>query len=71
MLNKKYKKSQRKLIQNFDYKNINFLKSFLTKQGKIKPRYETQLTAKKQRRLSKSIKRARDLNLLSSSNINY
>ncbi|MCP4330529.1 MAG: 30S ribosomal protein S18 [Alphaproteobacteria bacterium] len=71
MSNKKYKKSQLKLIQNFDYKNINFFKSFLTKQGKIKPRYETRLTAKKQRKLSKSIKRARDLNLLPSSNKNY
>ncbi len=65
------KKSQLKLIQNFDCKNINFFKSFLTKQGKIKPCYETRLTAKKQRKLSKSIKRARDLNLLPSSNINY
>ncbi len=71
MLNKKYKKSQLKLAQNFNYKNIDLFKPFLTKQGKIKPRYETQLTAKKQRQLSKSIKRARALNLLTSSNINY
>jgi len=54
-----------KPTENIDYKNIDLLHSFLTDQGKIMPRRSTNLTVKQQRQLSKSVKRARILNLLS------
>ncbi|CAM9098799.1 unnamed protein product [Choristocarpus tenellus] len=47
-----------------DYNQTDILLSFLTEQGKIKSRYLTHLTLKQQRQLSKSIKRARMINLL-------
>ena len=46
-------------------KNINLLQSCLTNQGKIMSRRMTNLTLKQQRQLSKAVKRARILNLLS------
>ncbi len=48
----------------FDYKNVQFLKKFITEQGKIQPRRITKLTAKQQRALTRAVKRARILALL-------
>ncbi|CAM9111455.1 unnamed protein product [Chrysoparadoxa australica] len=53
-----------KPTQIIDYKDIDLLRSFLTDQGKIMPRRSTNLTLKQQRQLSKSVKRARIINLL-------
>ena len=50
--------------QKIDYKDIDLLKSFITEQGKILPRRATGITAQQQRKIAKSIKRARILSLL-------
>ena len=50
--------------QKIDYKDIDLLKLFLTEQGKILPRRATGVTAQQQRKIAKSIKRARILSLL-------
>ncbi len=47
-----------------DYKNINLLKRFISERGKILPSRITSVSTKKQRGLSKAIKRARFLALL-------
>ena len=47
-----------------DYKNINLLKRFTSDRGKILPSRITSVSTKKQRELSKAIKRARFLALL-------
>lgn len=47
-----------------DYKNIEILKRFLNEAGKIRPRRQTGLCAKCQRKLAREIKRARHLALL-------
>nr|YP_010904276.1 ribosomal protein S18 [Catenella fusiformis]WCH57527.1 ribosomal protein S18 [Catenella fusiformis] len=47
-----------------DYKDIDLLRKFITDQGKILSRRLTGLTAKQQKQLTKSIKRARVLSLL-------
>nr|QVY58041.1 30S ribosomal protein S18 [Betaphycus gelatinus] len=55
------------LIKNntiLDYKDIDLLRKFITDQGKILSRRSTGLTAKQQKKLTKSIKRARILSLL-------
>jgi len=51
-------------IKYIDYKDANFLKSFLNEQGKILPRRITGTSLKYQRRLSVAVKRARHLGLL-------
>jgi small subunit ribosomal protein S18 len=61
----KRKLSPLKPSETIDYKNINLLQSCLTNQGKIMSRRMTNLTLKQQRQLSKAVKRARILNLLS------
>jgi small subunit ribosomal protein S18 len=53
-----------KLDQKINYKDINLLKTFLNENGKILPRYLTNLTVKQQRELAKAVKRGRILNLL-------
>nr|QCI07259.1 ribosomal protein S18 [Hypnea pannosa] len=50
--------------ENLDYKDIDLLRKFITDQGKILSRRSTGLTAKQQKRLTKSIKKARILALL-------
>ncbi|MBF0483222.1 MAG: 30S ribosomal protein S18 [Candidatus Omnitrophica bacterium] len=50
----------------FDYKNIPLIQKFLNERGKMLPRRITGVTAKQQRNLSTSIKRARFLALLPS-----
>ncbi len=47
-----------------DYKNIKLLKKYVTDNGKILPSRITSVSQKKQRELSLSIKRARNLALL-------
>jgi|TARA_B100001167_G_C16460438_1_gene163216 small subunit ribosomal protein S18 len=47
-----------------DYKNIKLLKKFISEKGKMLPSRITSVSTKKQRELSKAIKRARFLALL-------
>ena len=47
-----------------DYKNIKLLKKYMTENGKIMPSRITSVSQKKQRALSLSIKRARNLALV-------
>ena len=47
-----------------DYKNIRLLKKYMTENGKIMPSRITSVSQKKQRELSISIKRARNLALV-------
>ena len=47
-----------------DYKNIKLLKKYVTENGKILPSRITSVSQKKQRELSTSIKRARNLGLI-------
>jgi small subunit ribosomal protein S18 len=51
-------------IDVVDYKQVEFLRTFLTGRGKIKPRHKTGTCGKHQRRLAVAIKRARHLALL-------
>ena len=47
-----------------DYKNVRLLKKYVTENGKIMPSRITSISQKKQRELSLSIKRARNLALI-------
>ena len=47
-----------------DYKNLRLLKKYMSENGKILPSRITNVCQKKQRELSLSIKRARNLGLL-------
>jgi small subunit ribosomal protein S18 len=47
-----------------DYKDVDLLRKFVTERGKILPRRITGLTAKQQRDLTLSIKRARQIALM-------
>ena len=58
------KSSPVKPNEELDYKDIDLLRKFITDQGKILPRRSTGLTSKQQKKLTKSIKRARVLSLL-------
>lgn len=51
-------------VDALDYKNVNLLKQFVTDQGRILPRKYTGLPAHYQRRLSRSVKRARQMLLM-------
>lgn len=51
-------------IEALDFKNVNLLKQFVTDQGRILPRKYTGLPAPYQRRLSRAIKRARQMLLM-------
>lgn len=46
------------------YKDIELLRRFLTERGRIRPRRQTGLCARDQRRLAVAVKRARHLALL-------
>ena len=52
------------LPNNFDYKNIDVLRQFITETGKIVPARVTGISASNQRKVTKSLKIARDLALL-------
>nr|YP_009130578.1 30S ribosomal protein S18 [Tydemania expeditionis]CEO91108.1 30S ribosomal protein S18 [Tydemania expeditionis] len=47
-----------------NYKNILFLKNYITISGKIIPKRRNKLTAKRQRQISKAIKNARIMSFL-------
>ena len=49
---------------SIDYKNIKLLKKYISESGRILPTRVTSVSMKKQRELSKSIKRARLLALI-------
>lgn len=51
-------------VDALDFKNVNLLKQFVTDQGRILPRKYTGLPAHYQRRLNRSIKRARQMLLM-------
>lgn len=51
------------------YTNTKLLRQFLTPSGSMLPRAKTSVTAKVQRRLSREIKRARQLALLPYTNM--
>jgi len=51
-------------IDSLDYKNVNLLRQFVTDQGRILPRKYTGLPAHYQRRLNRSVKRARQMLLM-------
>lgn len=58
-------KKDKHFYTNFiDYKNTDFLKQFISIDGKILPRFVTKLSAKKQRKIGKSIKISRIIGLL-------
>lgn len=51
-------------LQEMDYKDVVTLQRFITERGKIRPRRQTGLCAKHQRRVATAIKRARMVALL-------
>lgn len=63
MVTKKQDVSPISLNQKIDYKDIEFLRLFITDQGKILPRRATGVSLQEQRKLAKAIKRARLLSL--------
>ena len=67
--NQKYKFKKKcplsgKSAPTVDYKNIKLLKKYISENGKILPSRITSVSQKKQRDLSLSIKRARNLALI-------
>jgi small subunit ribosomal protein S18 len=67
-MNKMSKKNISNNLITINYKNSNFLKKFITNDGKILPKFVTALSPKDQRRLSKSIKMSRIVGLLKFTN---
>lgn len=61
---KKYCRFKRSGIKYIDYKNPDFLLSFVNEQGKILPRRLTGTSLKYQRKVAQAVKRARHLALL-------
>ena len=61
---KKYCRFRKYGIKYIDYKDADFLLSFVNEQGKILPRRITRLSAKQQRHITKVIKRARNMLLM-------
>ncbi|VAV89823.1 SSU ribosomal protein S18p @ SSU ribosomal protein S18p, zinc-independent [hydrothermal vent metagenome] len=53
-----------KNAQPIDYKDVKMLQGYISERGKIVPSRITAVSSKKQRELSKAIKRARHLGLL-------
>ena len=50
-----------KAHEELDYKNAEFLKTFMTPQGKIAPSRQTGMNARSQRKFAREVKRARIL----------
>ncbi len=48
-----------------DYKNVELLRNYISEKGKIIPARNTNLSPQRQKELTKAIKRARFLSLLS------
>tara|TARA_Y100000741_G_scaffold348857_1_gene317385 strand:+ start:196 stop:411 length:216 start_codon:yes stop_codon:yes gene_type:complete len=57
-------KKKSNMMDQIDYKNLGFLKKFLSESGKISPRRVAGTSAKEQRKVNKAIKIARHLALL-------
>ena len=57
-------KKKAEIYDEIDYKNLGFLKKYLTESGKISPRRVAGTSAKEQRKINKAIKIARHLALL-------
>ena len=57
-------KTQSKNILSYDFTDVEQLTKYVTETGKILPRRITGLTAKQQRHVTKSIKRARAMLLM-------
>ncbi len=55
--------------EEIDYKNVELLKRFMSDKGKINPARVTGATAKLQRKITRAIKRARNIALLPYTNI--
>lgn len=51
-------------IKYIDYKDVSLLRKYVTKYGKIVPRYYTGVSLKYQKMLTTAIKRARQMGLL-------
>lgn len=51
-------------MEAVDYLNVELLKKFVTEKGKILPRRITGMTAKNHRKLTRSIKRSRNVLLM-------
>ena len=56
---------------NIDYKDIKLLNRYITEKGKIIPSRITGVSRKKQKELSRAIKRARFLSLMSYTNKSF
>ena len=52
------------ISNEIDYKNIGYLKKFISETGKINPRRNSVLSGKEQRKMNKALKIARYLALL-------
>ena len=50
--------------KNFNYKNVDLLKRYITETGKIIPARVSNISASEQRKLTKAIKKARLLGFL-------
>jgi small subunit ribosomal protein S18 len=50
--------------KQINYKNVEFLRQFVTDSGKLRPRRQTGVSAAQQRRVAAAVKRARHLALL-------
>jgi len=61
---KKYCRFKKHRIKYIDYKDPDFLLKFLNEQGKILPRRLTGTSLKYQKKVSRAVKRARQLALL-------
>ncbi|MCH8842437.1 MAG: 30S ribosomal protein S18 [SAR324 cluster bacterium] len=59
------KTSELNKLTAIPYKDVELLKNYLTERGRIIPRRITGNTARTQRALTRAIKRARDISLLS------
>ncbi len=57
-------KNNKDIYADIDYKNLGFLKKYITESGKISPRRVAGTSAKEQRKINKAIKIARHLALL-------
>jgi len=51
-------------MEDLDCRNVEIIKKFVTEQGKILSRFYTGMPARFQRRLARSVKRARNVLLL-------
>lgn len=63
-MNSKLSQKNGKSLITINYKNSNFLKKFISSDGKILPKFITSLDPKDQRKLSKAIKTSRIIGLL-------